>query len=124
MNTVILICGFYNIGFAIFHISFWKMFKWGTDLKKLSFANKAVMQLLNIQIMYYFAFVAFICFALPTELLTTKLGNYFLLGNSLFWLVRTIQQFVFLRVNHYKIHILTTISIAGIILFALPALMK
>lgn len=124
METVIFICGLYNIGLALFHISFWKIFKWKNDLKKISFANKAVIQLLNVQIIYYFSLVAFICFAFPTELLTTKFGNYFLLGNSLFWLLRTIQQFIFLRANHYKIHILTIIFIIGTILFAMPILLK
>jgi hypothetical protein len=123
MKTLILLCGFYNIAFAIFHISFWKIFHWNSDLKKLSFANKAVMQLLNVQIIYYFIFVAFICFVFPTELLTTKFGNLFLGGTSLFWLIRTIQQFIFLRANHYKIHILTIIFLIGALLFALPILM-
>lgn len=109
MNILILLCCLYSIGFAIFHISFGKIFKWDSDLKKLSFTNKAVMQILNIQIIYYFIFAAFICFVFPTELLTTKLGNIFLGGTSLFWLVRTIQQFIFLRANHYKIHILAVI---------------
>ncbi len=124
MKTLILIGGFYNIGFAIFHILFWKIFHWDSDLKKLSFANKAVMQLLNIQIIYYFLFVAIICFAFPTELLTTRFGNLFLGGTSLFWLIRTIQQFIFLRANHFKIHILTIIFLIGTILFALPILMQ
>jgi hypothetical protein len=124
MNIIIILCGLYNIGFMLFHISFWKIFNWKTDLKKLSFANKAVMQLLNVQIIYFFIFVAFICFLFPTELLSTKLGNYFLVGNSVFWFVRTIQQFIFLRINNYKVHILTIIFVIGTILFAIPILMK
>lgn len=124
MKTVILFCGFYNIGLVIFHLSFWKIFHWNSDLKKLSFANKAIMQILNIQIIYYLVFVAFICFSFPTELLTTKFGNLFLGGTSLFWLVRTIQQFIFLRGNHYKIHLLTIVFLIGTILFALPLLIQ
>ena len=124
MKTILIICGLYNIGFAIFHISFWKIFKWNSGLKKLSFANKAVMQILNVQFIYYFIFVAFICFTLPPELLTTNIGNYFLGGTSLFWFVRTIQQFIFLRANHYKIHILTIIFLIGTLLFAIPILIK
>ncbi len=124
MIAIIFICGLYNISFAIFHISFWKIFNWDSELKKLSFANKAVMQLLNVQIIYYFIFVAIICFVFPTELITTKCGNFFLGGASIFWLIRTIQQFIFLRANHYKIHFLTFIFLVGTILFALPILMK
>lgn len=120
METIIVIGGFYNIAFALFHLGFWNLFRWDSELKKLSFANKGIMQILNIQISYYFILTAIICFAFPTELLTTKLGNWFLMGTSLFWLIRTIQQFIFLRANHYKIHILTFIFIIGTILFLLP----
>ena len=124
MNTIIFLCGLYSLVFALFHLSFWKIFKWDQNLKKLSFANKAIIQILNIQIIYYFIFVALICFIFPEELQTTKIGNYFLVGISLFWLIRTIQQFIFLRVHHYKIHILTIIFLLGTILFALPVIMK
>ena len=124
MNTIILLCGLYNIGFAIFHIGFWKIFHWDSELKKLSFANKGIMQILNVQMIYYWLFVAIACFAFPTELLTTKFGNFFLIGNSIFWLLRTIQQFIFLRANHIAIHILTFIFMIGALLFALPLLMK
>jgi hypothetical protein len=124
METIILLCGIYNIGFAIFHISFWKIFQWDTELKKISFANSGIMQILNVQIIFYFLFVAVVCFVFPTELLTTKFGNYFLGAASLFWFIRTIQQFIFLRANNYKIHILTIIFLAGAVLFALPILMK
>jgi hypothetical protein len=122
MNTTILLCGLYNIGFALFHISFWKIFHWDSDLKKLSFANKGIIQILNVQMIYYFLFVAFVCFAFPTELLTTKFGNFFLIGNAFFWLLRTIQQFIFLRANHIKIHILTITFLIGTLLFVLPIL--
>lgn len=124
MEALIFICGFYNIAFAIFHIFFWKIFQWNKDLKKLGFSNKAIMQILNVQIIYFFFFAAGICFIFPKEVLTTKFGSYFLLGNSLFWLIRTIQQFIFLRANNYKIHILTIIFIIGAVIFALPFLMK
>jgi len=124
MKTILLMCGVYNIGFALFHIGFWKIFHWNTELKKISFANKAIMQILNIQIIYYFFFTAVICFVFPTELVTTKFGNWFLAATSLFWLIRTLQQFIFLRANHYKIHLLTFIFLIGTILFSLPLILK
>ena len=117
MTTTIFLCGLYSLAFAIFHIGFWKIFKWESDLKKLSFANKGIMQILNVQLIFYFLFTAFVCFAFPTELLNTKIGSTFLVANSFFWLIRLIQQFIFLRANHKAIHILT-------ILFALPFLTK
>ena len=120
MDVIIFICGLYNIAFALFHFGFWKLFHWGNELKKLSFANKGIMQILNIQISYYFILTAIICFVFPTELLATKLGNWILIGSSIFWLIRTLQQFIFLRADNYKIHLLTVIFLIGAILFALP----
>lgn len=82
------------------------------------------MQILNVQIIYYFVFAAFVCFFFPGELASTSLGKVFLGGNSLFWLIRTIQQFIFLRARDFRIHILTIIFITGAVLFAVPAFMK
>jgi len=120
MKTLLYLCGFYNLAFALFHFGFWKLFQWNKELNNLSFANKGIMQILNIQICYYFIFTAIICFVFPTELVTTKLGNLFLIGSSLFWLIRTIQQFIFFRIDNYKIHLLTFIFMVGTILFLLP----
>ncbi len=123
MKTILFICGLYNIAFVLFHFGFWKLFQWNKELKKISFANKAIMQILNIQLCYYFIFTAIICFVFPTELLTTKFGNWFLIGSSTFWLIRTIQQFIFLRANRYEIHLLTFIFLIGTVLFLLPVLL-
>lgn len=86
----------------------------------LSFANKAIVQILNIRIIYLFLFVASICFIYPNELLNSNLGKAFLAGNSIFWLGRTIEQFIFLKVRNKYVHILTLIFIVGAIIFALP----
>jgi len=123
MILLIYLCGFYSLAFAVFHIGFWKLFNWREDLKKLIFANRGIMQILNIQLIYYFLFTAIVCFVFPAELLNTRLGNVFLLGCSGFWLIRTVQQFIFLRANHFAIHILTVIFIIGTVLFLLPVFM-
>ncbi|MGY6560807.1 MAG: hypothetical protein ACXITV_01740 [Luteibaculaceae bacterium] len=124
MKIIVVACGLYNVAFALFHFGFWRLFKWDSELKKLSFANRGIMQILNIQISYYFIFSALICFIFPAELVKTTLGNAFLIGNAVFWLIRTLQQFIFLNTNHYKIHLLTFIFLVGSILFALPVVLK
>jgi hypothetical protein len=124
MTYVIYLCGFYCLAFAIFHIGFWKQFNWDKDLKKLLFANRGIMQILNVQIIYFFLLVTFLCIVFPAELQNTKLGNAFLLGCSLFWLIRTVQQFIFFKANSKLINILTVLFIIGTILFALPVFMR
>ncbi|HAH53958.1 MAG TPA: hypothetical protein DCM02_01390 [Flavobacterium sp.] len=122
MDTILILCGLYNLGFALFHMLFWKLFRWDEDLKKISFVNSRIMQILNIQIIFYFVFVAVLCFIFPSEIVSTTLGKYFLAGTSLFWLIRTFQQFIFFKTNNLKINILTVLFITGTILFALPIL--
>lgn len=124
MKTIIITCGIFNLAFGIFHLWFWKLFKWKDQLAKLSFANRGIMQILNWQIVYYFFATAIICLILPDELLESKLGNGFLLFCSGFWLFRTINQFVYLNKNHTFIHLLTFLFIVGTILFALPVVGK
>lgn len=118
--NIIYLCGFYNLLMAIFHINFSRIFKWKNDLAKLSFVNKGIMQIMNVQLVYFFFFVAFVCFTMPQELLNTQLGHTFLIGNSLFWLIRAINQYIFLRYNHLIIHLLTVLFSIGAILFSLP----
>lgn len=124
MKTIIFFCGLYNIAFALFHLSFWKLFDWDSQLKKMTFANRGILQILNIQIIYYFVMTATICFVFSEELVTTTLGKFFLTGTFIFWIIRTVQQFIFLRANDYKIHALTIIFLLGSILFLLPVLLK
>jgi hypothetical protein len=121
-NILVYLCGVYSIGFAIFHMYFWKLFRWKKDLQHLSHANRAIIQIANLRLIYVFIFVGLICFLFPKELTETNLGRFFLVGNAVFWLGRTIEQFVFLRVNHVIVHILTVLFIVGIVLFTLPLL--
>lgn len=120
----IYICGLYSLAFAVFHMGFWRLFRWENEVRKLSFANRGILQILNVQLIYYFLFTAFVCFTLPTDLLSSKLGNAFLLANALFWLIRFVQQFIFLRANHKVIHILSVIFLVGAVLFAVPVFTK
>lgn len=80
-DVLIFICGLHSIFFAVFHITFWKLFQWRDDLKKLALANKTIMQILNIMLIYIFLFTAFLCFFFTKDLYTTKHRE------SVFWQV-------------------------------------
>lgn len=123
-KLIIYICGIYSVGFAIFHMLFWRLFNWKKDLKNISFANRAITQILNCRLIYFFLFTAFICFFYAEEVSTTSLGKVFLGGLSLFWLGRTIEQFIFLGYKNKYVNLLTVIFVVGTILFALPILLR
>lgn len=121
-RTIMALCGLHSAGFAVFHLAFWRLFDWPADLARCSTATRAITQILNLRLTYVFAGIALLCFALPGEVVGTRLGRAMLGGMSLFWLGRTIEQFVFLRVGHPLVHATTALFVAGIALFAWPLL--
>jgi hypothetical protein len=79
--------------------------------------NRAIMQILNLRLIYLFLFTAFLCFAFTKDLYTTPLGKAVMIGMAVFWMGRTAEQFVFLRFNHWLIHLLTLPFVCGTIIF-------
>lgn len=117
---LIYLAGVYCVGFAIFHGCFWRLFNWKNELRKISVANRAIMQIANLRLIYFFLFVAYFCFFYTHELATTPLGRSFLAGIALFWFGRLIEQFIFLRVRHRLVYLLTLLFALGTLLFAWP----
>ena len=117
---LLYICGFFNLTFAVFHLYFWKIFRWKEDLKENSIANRAIIQILNIRLIYVFLLMAFIYFFYTNQLVTTEIGFVLLIGFLGFWTGRLIEQFIFLRVKPRMATILTVILFVGIIFHLLP----
>jgi len=126
MNKTLLLnlCGIYNLAFAIFHILFWKIFKWNEDLKRNSVGNRAIIQILNIRLIYIFLLMSFIYFFYPDQLLETKIGFVLLIGFLGFWIGRTVEQFIFLRVKSKMVTVLTIVFFIGIIIHLQPIVIK
>lgn len=119
-NLFIFLCGIYAAGFVIFHLFFWKILNWKTELQKLGKINRAVMQIMNIQLIVYFTTIAIMCFYFKHELLESNIGKFMLIATSLFCFVRFVQQFIFLRIKIWQIHLLTVLFGLGTVLFLLP----
>ena len=119
-DLLVQLCGIHSFAFAAFHLAFWKLFDWKHDLQKTSIATRAVTQILNLRLIYLFLGIGVLCFAFTRELHATPLGRALLVFMSLFWVGRTIEQFVFLRVNKLLVHVLTALFVIGAVLFALP----
>jgi hypothetical protein len=113
-------CGFYNIILIIFHSLFWKVFKWKTLFHKENKANKIIIQIMNFQLIYLFTMMAYIYLFYSNELLNTKIGYIILVTYAGFWMVRFIQQFVFLKMKGRFIISLTFLFLFGTIIHTLP----
>ena len=121
-DLLVQFCGIHSFAFATFHLAFWKLFDWKRELSKVGLPTRAVTQILNLRLVYFFLGIGVLCFAFTRELHATPLGRALLVFLSLFWVGRTIEQFVFLRINRPLVHVLTALFVIGAILFALPLL--
>lgn len=120
MNAVLLACALHSFAFAAFHLAFWKLFQWPRTLRDTTTPNRAILQIANVQLVWVFVLAGTLCLLFPTELQTTKLGRAYLAGMSLFWLIRLAGQLVWLRIDHWLVHLLSVLFALGAILFALP----
>jgi hypothetical protein len=117
---MILIGGFYNLGFAIFHLMFWRLFRWKRDLSSLTFINRSVMQILNLCLMFVFLLMAYISFFNTSELIQTNLGKALLVGFSLFWFLRMIEQIIFFGIRNLISIALTLVFLFGCVIYLIP----
>lgn len=101
--------GLFNLAFFIFHIFFWKIFNWRNDLKKLEPINRAIMQVLNLCLMFCLLIFAYVSFFHAYEIMTTNLGKCLALAIAVFWGLRAIFQYVFFSRKKLLSHILFVI---------------
>ncbi len=116
------LCGLHSVGFALFHLAFWKLFHWKSELRKVALPTRAITQILNLRLVHVFLGIGSLCFMFTAEMHGSALGRAVLAIMSLFWVGRTIEQFLFLRVNKPLVHVLTLLFVLGAVLFALPLL--
>lgn len=112
--------GLHSLGFALFHLAFWRLFAWKRELALLSPANRAIMQILNLRLVYVFLAMGALSLAFTRELTGTALGHALLAFMAVFWAGRTIEQFIYLRVNDWRVHLLTALFVLGAVLYAVP----
>lgn len=116
-------CGVYNLLFVVFHALFWRLFKWRKQLRKLKDYNRAIMQILNLRLMYVLGVFGMLCLIYTTALLSSSLGHFVLGSMAIFWLGRLVEQFIFLRIKSRPVYILALVFFFGTILHAFPLLL-
>ena len=117
LDVLIALCAVHSLGFAVFHAGFWKLFDWPRSLQQTGLVNRAVIQILNLRLIWVLLCLAAALWWLPGEIAGTRLGRGLLAAMCLFWLGRTVEQGVFLRVNHRAVHALTALFVLGAGLF-------
>lgn len=119
-KLLLWIGGIYNLGFAVFHLFFWRLFRWRQDLAHLMPVNRAVMQILNLCLTFVFLLFAWISIVHSTELLMTGLGKTIMAGIAFFWFLRMIEQILFFGLRNRVSMIFPFLFLAGGLLYLLP----
>ncbi len=121
-ETLIIAGGVYTVVLIIFHVLFWRIFKWPETLESLSYVNKATMQVLNISITFIFFIFAYVSFVHTQELLNTQLGNSLLVLISCLWLFRAVLQVIYYKLKHKVSVGFTAFFLTGALLYGMPVI--
>ncbi|MBA2621926.1 MAG: hypothetical protein H0U87_12060 [Acidobacteria bacterium] len=122
MKSLLFIGGFYHLALFVFHLFFWKLFDWKRELSSLKFANRGIVQILNLRLMWVFLVVAYISFVHADALLTTALGRAILISIALFWLMRAVEQIVFFKLTSKISAAFSAIFLLGAAIYFIPFL--
>lgn len=122
--ALIIAGGIFNLGFAVFHLFFWKLFRWKKELASVSRLNRNIFQIINLCLTFMIFFMAYVSFCHLSELLDTGLGNALLIGFSLFWLLRMVEQIIFFGFKNRTSIIFTFLFLLGCLLYAVPLILK
>ena len=72
-KTLLTVGGIYNLLFVIFHLFFWRLFDWKNDLVSLTSINRAIMQVLNLCLMFSFTIFGTLSLFFPGQMAGTPL---------------------------------------------------
>ncbi len=116
--------GIFNLGFAVFHLFFWRLFDWKRDLASLTAVNRSVMQILNLCLTFLLLVMAYVSLFLRQAMLSTELGKTLLIAFALFWFLRMLEQVFLFEVKNRLSAVFTLIFLLGTILYILPIIFQ
>jgi nitrate reductase gamma subunit len=94
-QALVVTGGIILILLGLFHVSFFWIPEWETELSKANPEMNSLVQMLNLGVVSLLLLLGIILLWFRTEVLTTSLGKGLLLTVALFLLVRLIGDFVF-----------------------------
>ena len=116
--------GLLHAGWAVFHLLFPRVFKWGQRLAQVDPVNQRLMPVLNLCLTFYFFAAAYLSFIFADDLVSTALGRKLLAILSAFWLFRLSLQFRFFQVLHPASLVLIPLFGATMACYAIPLIYK
>ncbi len=121
-ETAVLVGGAFNAAIAVFHLAFWKLFRWREEVNRMSRVNAAILQVLNLRLTWLLIVFAGISFAFTSELVHTTLGKTLMAGMALFWIMRAIEQVIFFGLRETASKVFFVLCFVGIASHAVATL--
>lgn len=94
-KTFVIIGGVIFIIMGVYHLSFWILFDWQTELHKLYQINSNNMQMLNIVCSFFMFSFSYMLLMYNSRVLNSKLGRSVLIISSGLFLIRALIEFAF-----------------------------
>jgi hypothetical protein len=108
-----LAAAIYDGAFAVFHIAFWRLFKWPASLGPSGYPNIGITQAMNIVLIYVFIAYAAIT---ATQALGGSISPILLLIGAGFWLLRAVIQPILFGMKARVSNAFTVTFIIGLLL--------
>ncbi|MFH1629878.1 MAG: hypothetical protein ABIE47_14310 [Pseudomonadota bacterium] len=122
VKRLLQIGGVVNFLFAVFHLSFWKLFDWQQSLASLSSDNRAIVQVLNIHTAYVLVVFAILSFVFTDEMSTTKFGRLIGMAIAAFWILRAVNQAAFWGVSSIESWVIIAVCLVVAVLYFIPSI--
>lgn len=119
----IKLAAWFNIGFAVFHLAFWRLFGWRALRGQVSRVNAGILEVLNIQMVLLFAGFGLVMLRHAGEMASLRLGREVLLVWALFWLLRTALQPIYFGLDTVFSRVLFGLFGLGALLHLLPVVL-
>ena len=110
--------GLYHLAFAVFHLGFWKLFRWKSTLRLTTPLNRSVMQVMNLCLVYGFSVVAFVSILFAGRMTASPVPSLSIAG---FWLFRALLQILFFDVKNAPSVALTAFFLVGAMIYGMVA---
>lgn len=111
--------GLFHVAFVVFHLTFRKLFRWDTELAKMTSLNRAVVPVLNLSLTVAFVIFSYLSLMHAPEMVQTELGRTLTLAIAVFWYLRAVQQIVFFGLRRTPSLVFFLVVVCGGTLYAL-----
>ena len=121
-KTILIAGGILNLGWALFHLGFPRIFKWDEALAPLDQIQAGIMRIMNLCLAFVFFIFAYLSLVHGPMLLEPGLGRILISLIAAFWIFRLILQLVYFKLSHPASAVLAVFFILTALCYAYPFL--